>query len=65
MHVAGANHARGDVVDVAGEVASYLAAAGRAELVRGEQPDTPERVDTTERTAPERAGRRRPETTSS
>ena len=46
MHVAGANHVRGDVVDVAGDVAGALTAAGRAEVVRGEQLDVPERPET-------------------
>jgi hypothetical protein len=42
MNVADGHHERGDVVDVPGEVASYLSQVGRVEIVRGEQPETPE-----------------------
>jgi len=33
---------RGAVVDVSGDLASNLASLGRVEIVRGEQPETPE-----------------------
>lgn len=55
MNVAGDYHERGDVVEVPAEVATSLASLDRVEIVRGEQPDTPE-----DRTPPmEKAARTR------
>jgi hypothetical protein len=54
MNIADGYHERGDEVDVPGDVASNLARLDRAVLVRGEQPDTPERSS-----RPEKAKRRR------
>lgn len=54
MNVSDGHHVPGDEVDVEGDVASYLVTQGRAELVRAEQPETPERAPRRETT-----GRRR------
>lgn len=62
MNVAGASRERGSEVDVDPDVASYLLEQHRVELVRGQQPATPERAITIERavTGPASRGRRRP-----
>lgn len=49
MNIADGFHERGDEVDVPGDVASSLAGLGRVEIVRGEQPATPERARRTEK----------------
>jgi len=58
MNVAGESRERGDVCDVPADVASYLSGLGRVEVVRGEQPERPERA-----TSREKATRRKREVT--
>jgi hypothetical protein len=55
MNVAGESREAGSLVDVPGDVAKYLLDMGRAELVRGGQPETPEGSAPT----PERTNRKR------
>ena len=43
MNVADGHHEAGDVVDVDKDVAANLSRFDRAVIVRGEQPETPER----------------------
>ena len=50
MNVAGQSRQRGSECDVDPDVASYLLAQGRVVIVRGEQPETPERAAVAERT---------------
>ena len=56
------SYIKGDEVDLPGPTASAWCEAGMAELVRGEQPETPERIrvepETTTRARP--SGRRKP-----
>ena len=49
MNVAGESREVGAECDVDGDVASYLVEQGRVVIVRGEQPETPERARSVER----------------
>lgn len=55
MNIEGRTREFGEEVDVHGDVASYLTRMSRAEIVRGEQPETPER----KRRSPEKSKRQR------
>jgi hypothetical protein len=50
MNILDEFHERGDSVDVPADVASSLTRLGRAVMVRGGQPDVPERAVRTEKT---------------
>lgn len=54
MNVCGESREAGSVVDAPKDVAKYLLDMGRAELVRGDQPETPEASTP----KPEKAARR-------
>jgi hypothetical protein len=57
-NVGGQTRFRGEECDVDADTASSLLAASRAEIVRAEQPDTPERARSRPETARRRVERR-------
>lgn len=61
LNVNGSHLHRGAILDVDGDLAASLTGLGRVELVRGEQPDTPERQ--TSFTAEKTSRARKAETT--
>lgn len=58
LNIAGDHHVQGDVVDVDGDVASYLVGLCQAELVRGKAPENPEAAAPKRETAARKSSKR-------